>query len=320
MLLRNIFIYVIATSSFAASCQGDRLAVASSPERIHSLHVASDNEIKCLALPEEDSDFGSITKEDWESWIGDVWFVVGTEFLAVEGARDNKRTLRQKLVPHPRGTDRVLAGINIPSARSYRLTQSVYLEPGFEYGGKNEGGKLGFGFGGGSAPSGGVVEPDGFTARFMWRGNKDGTAHIVMYSYASDRHMNLPWGDSYPLEHFLVPIGEWFELSLEITANSSTDRADGSARAWVNGELSMQRNDIVWQSDGSTPMVEYLFYAAFYGGNDASWSPDKTTFIRFADVCWSPVIDGESGINPGAASRHNQNSTDDSTRGNELEG
>ena len=302
MPLKKIILHILAYSSIAASCQGKDLTDPSSLDRIRSPQ-GSDNEVHCLALPESASDFGSISKADWESWIGDVHFVVGSEFLAVEASQDKKRTLRQKFVPHSRGTDRVLAGANLPSARSYRLTQSVYLEPGFDYGGKNEGGKLGFGFGGGSAPSGGVVAPDGFTARFMWRGNKDGSAHIAMYSYASDRQTNLPWGDDYPLEHFSVPIGEWFDLSMEITANSSIDHADGSARAWVNGELSMERNDILWQSDGDTPMVEYLFYAAFYGGNDSSWSPDKTTYARFADVCWSPVIGGESGINPESATQ-----------------
>ena len=318
MPFKKSFLYILVTSSFASSCQGNGFAVASSQDQIRSPQ-SSDAEVHCLALPESDLDFGSISKADWESWIGDVRFVVGSEFLAVEESQDNKRTLRQKLVPHPRGTDRVLAGANLPSARAYRLTQSVYLEPGFEYGAKNEGGKLGFGFGGGSAPSGGEVAPDGFTARFMWRGNKDGSAYITMYSYASDRHTNFPWGDNYSLEHFSVPIGEWFELSMELTANSSIDRADGSARAWVDGELSMERSDILWQSDGGTPMVEYLFYAAFYGGNDSSWSPGKTTYIRFADVCWSPVIDGESGINPKPASRLNPDSVD-SLSGDESRG
>ena len=309
MSLKKTYFYILATSSFAASCQNNDFAVASSLDQARSPQ-GSDNEVQCLVLPDSDSDFGTITKADWESWIGNVRFAIGSEFLAVEESQDKKRTLRQKFVPHARGTNRVLAGANLPSARGYRLTQSVYLEPGFEYGGRNEGGKLGFGFGGGSAPSGGEVAPDGFTARFMWRGNKDGSAYITMYSYASDRHTNLPWGDNYPLEHFSVPIGEWFELSMEVTANSSISRADGSARAWVNGELSMERNNIFWQSDGDMPVVEHLFYAAFYGGNDSSWSPGKTTYVRFADICWSPVIDGESGINPGPASRLNSDSAD----------
>ena len=82
-----------------------------------------------------------------------VRFAVNPQFLAVEASEDNKRTLRQKLVPQSRGSDRVLAEARLPSAQSYRLTQSVYLEPGFEYCGKNKSGKLGFGFGGGLLPA-----------------------------------------------------------------------------------------------------------------------------------------------------------------------
>ena len=58
----------------------------------------------------------------------------------------------------------------LPAAQQYRLIQSVYLKPDFELGGKNEGGKPGFGFDGGSVPSGGVVATEGFTARSAYVG------------------------------------------------------------------------------------------------------------------------------------------------------
>ena len=203
-------------------------------------------------------------------------------------------------MPSSRGSARVSARADLAPARTYRLAQSYYFEPGFDWGGRNEGGKMGFGFGGGSAPSGGQLQPDGFTSRFMWRGNKDGTAHAAVYAYSADRSQNLPYGDDHRLEDFQIPVGRWFTLVMEVELNSSTGSSDGSLRAWADGRLALERRNMAWQTRGSTPRVEDLFFSTFYGGADPSWSPDGTTHIRFADVCWAPVIDGASGIDPEA--------------------
>ena len=134
------------------------------------------------------------------------------------------------------------------------------------------------------------MQTDGFTLRLMWRGNRDGTARIVTYSYAADRGQHLPYGDDYPLEGFEIPIGEWFDITLEVKTNSSTSASDGSLRAWANGQLRLQRDNIAWQTSGSQPAIQKLVFTTFYGGNDSTWAPSHTTYIRFADACWAPVL------------------------------
>jgi len=102
-----------------------------------------------------------------------------------------------------------------------------------------------------------------------------------------------------------VPIGEWFDLAMEVTVNSSTGASDGSLRAWANGVQLLDMNGIQWQASGDKPAVQRLIYTTFYGGNDSSWSPDKTTYIRFADVCWSPVLDSFEPLEPTLGSAAN---------------
>ena len=254
---------------------------------------------QCLRFQNEPLSFGEVTNSTWRSWVSPLNFSYSEnpQFLQAIDNSDGS-SIRQKFEPASNGSARVLASAYLPSERTYRLTQSVFLEPDFDWGGTEEGGKLGFGFSGGSAPSGGLLQTDGFSARFMWRGNKDGTANLVLYSYAADRTQNLPYGDDYPLSGFDVPTGQWIDLTMEVTVNSTSSASDGSVRVWADGVLRLQRDNIQWQSTGSDPAVQALSYASFYGGNSSAWSPGQTTYVQFKNVCWAPVTDGTSAIDP----------------------
>ena len=96
---------------------------------------------------------------------------------------------------------------------------SIFLEPGWEWGGEvSQGGKLGFGLGGGSVPSGGTIDPSGFTARLMWRGAQDGTAKLGIYSYAADRPERYGEENLFDID---ARIGEWMDVIYEISLNLS---------------------------------------------------------------------------------------------------
>ncbi len=269
-----------------------KVATASSQQGVFSGDLGN-NEVlgttECLEIGNTNKGFGQVTASDWRNWLTNYTYSLRPEYL--ETGQDGERAyFRQKLIPTSIGSHHVQAGSNLQSSRTYRLTQSLYFEPGFDWGGKNEGGKVAFGFGGGSSPSGGALRTDGFTLRLMWRGNKDGTAKMVAYSYAADRGQHLPYGDDYPFEGFEIPVGEWFDITLEVKTNSSTGVSDGSLRAWTNGQLRLHRENIGWQTSGSQPAVQKLVFTTFYGGNDTSWAPSHTTYIRFADACWAPVL------------------------------
>lgn len=250
----------------------------------------------CLHLGNEEKGFGGVTDSDWGRWLSQFRFSIGEEFLAVERRDDGSNALRHRFIPSPVGTDRAVVGSRLSEHRTYRLTQSFYFEPGWDWGGRFEGGKLGFGFGGGTAPMGGTIDPNGFSSRLMWRGNGDGTGRMVIYSYSADRPGK--YGEDIRYGDLDVPIGEWFTVVMEVTANSSTAVSDGSMRGWIDGQLVLERDNVGWQLAGDTPMVDALFYSTFYGGNSTEWSPSTTTYVKTRDVCWAPVVDGYSGIDP----------------------
>ena len=254
---------------------------------------------KCLQFPNSIIELGAVSANDWQKWLGShkVKHVGGVEFLEL-GQEQDDYFLRQELIPSDKGSPRVNISARVKAKRTYRLSQSIYLEPDFDWGRKNQGGKLGFGFGGGTAPTGGQIKPDGFTARFMWRGNVDDSAHIAVYSYAADRSQNVPYGDDHPLTGFDVPIGEWFTLVMEIETNSDVESADGSLTAWANGQKLVELDNIHWQSEGDRPAIQQLMFSTFYGGGSIDWAPNHPTHIRFSDVCWAPVVDGYSAIEP----------------------
>lgn len=246
----------------------------------------------CLDLGSDDIDFGGVTDDDWDAWTGiDLDFASNEQFLATNTAGDVP-VLRQRLVPSSQGSARVTVQGDLDAATTYTMSQRVLFEPGFDWGREKQGGKLGFGLGGGTSPTGGDIDPSGFSVRFMWRGNSDGTARIVIYSYASDRTQNLPYGDDHELVGFDAPIGSWFTLTMEVTANSAHGQSDGRVRAWADGDLALDLEGVLWQDAGSVPQVDRFIYATFYGGNGWEWAPNSTTFIQFGDVCWNASTHG----------------------------
>ena len=254
--------------------------------------TATEPSSQCLQLPDTTQSYGNITLGDFSQWIAiDDWkYLTNTQYLATGITNDELLFLEQQLEPTAEGSVHVVGRGEISPRPTYTLTQSIYLADGFDWGGSNEGGKLGFGLGGNSAPTGGQTLTDGFSVRLMWRGNGDGTARLVVYAYAADRRQNFPYGDDYPVEGFKIPIGEWFDVTMEVSANSSDFAEDGSVRIWVNNELMLAKSDIQWQLTGPEPAVDRLLYATFHGGSGKTWAPDGTVYARFSNVCWQPNV------------------------------
>lgn len=254
----------------------------------------------CLALGDNSVPFGSAALSDWGNWLGgDPRYFIGNEFLATENDAQFGKVLRHKFVPNFKGTEWVAMGANIAGSRTYRVVQSIFFEQGWDWGGEiYQGGKLGFGLGSGTYPTGGTDDPKGFTARLGWRGNRDGTAKLIVYSYAADR--STEYGEDLFIGDDSAPIGQWIEIVYEITVNSSIHVSDGSLRAWIDGELKLEKYNMGWQLDGSQPSIDSLFYMGMYGGHGWAWSPDGTTHMKLGDICWAPVVNGYSGIDPDA--------------------
>lgn len=246
---------------------------------------SGDQQGSCIPIQNEPLAFGQIDKKLMRSWLPNLRYVINPRHLSIDTGHDNHPSIRQKFEPTNIGSDRVVAAIDIKGERSYAVTQSVLFEDGFDWGGEVESGKFGFGLGGGSTPSGGQTRDDGLSARLTWKGRGDGTAELGVYAYSADRSQNLPWGDVYTVENFQIPVGEWFRVTMVVTANSTANASDGSLSVSVNDEIMLWQENIQWQGSGAFPEVDQLIYSTFYGGSTAQWAPDHTTHARFSNVC-----------------------------------
>jgi len=238
----------------------------------------------CLAIPQRETSFGSITQASIKKWIPSLRYIINPKFLSLYDDSE-KMSIRQKFQPSGKGSPRVSAQITMSERRTYELTQSLYFEEGFDWGGTVETGKIGFGLAGGSAPTGGKLDKDGFTARLTWKGHGNGTASLGVYVYSSDRSQNLPWGDVFLIEGHKIPVGEWFDTKLVVTMNSAFGESDGSLSLSVNDDVLIWHNNMQWQSQGHSLAIDKLMYSSFYGGSNSQWAPDDTTYARVSDVC-----------------------------------
>lgn len=243
------------------------------------------DKVMCLGLPQSPQAFDTLDKDTLKSWIAPLRYVTNPQHLSIETGADGHTAFRQRFIPSKRGSYRVVVSVNVEPSRTYELEQSVKFEPGFQWGGEVESGKFGFGFAGGSAPTGGKVADDGFSARMIWRGNGDGTAAAGVYLYSVDRTLNLPFGDEFMIPDFTIPVDEWFRVKIRVTANSSHDASDGLMQVWINDELSLVREGIQWQSAGGQPLIDQVMYSSFHGGNTDQWSPQNEVYARFGDLC-----------------------------------
>ncbi len=200
---------------------------------------------------------------------------------------ENGLNVQQTLSATSYGSNHGNGQVSVAPAKTYTLNQTITFEEGFSWGGDSEGGKVGFGLYGGTAPSGGAVSADGWSARLMWRGNGDGTASLVVYSYAYDRPV-VPgnWGEDLILKPHTIPVGQPMNVTMEVTVNDP-GQSNGSIRVWIDGELMLEEGGIMWQKNG-TPSVDEIQYSTFHGGNDSSFSPQNTSQVSFSNVCWTP--------------------------------
>lgn len=231
-----------------------------------------------LILPSSDIPEGQFDATDWASLVSPrssiFWEANGTSVATVESI-GGRRALGCRLSPTPSPSTRMGAGATLAPSQTYRTVQSCYFDPNFDWGGSNEGGKLGIGLGGGSRPAGGLPKQDGFTSRTMWRTGGS------LYEYVYDADTS-GYGTYIPL-NVTAPRGEYFEIAREITMNSSAGVADGKLKVWYNGDLKINQSNRKWFGSGS-PVIDALILFTFHGGNDSTWSPSRHNHVYLANM------------------------------------
>ena len=157
-------------------------------------------------------------------------------------------------------------------ASSLFLRYLVRFEPGFQF---VKGGKLP-GLFGGTVNNGQRIPngTNGFSTRYMWR--TAGAGEVYAYLPTSVAHgTELGKGD------WLFSTGAWHAIEQEVVLNQP-GLADGSITVWYDGTQVYRVSGLTFRSAASLE-IQGLFFSTFYGGDDPSWAPNRTTAADFAD-------------------------------------
>jgi len=125
------------------------------------------------------------------------------------------------------------------------------------------------------------VQPgDGFAAQLAWRRNGRGGVN--------DRETigGEPRSGASEMESFALPAGSWVKLEQEVVLNAP-DQADGLLRVWVDGQLVVERIDMIYRNKPGV-IVAGVAADVFYGADDlAGAAPaDATVWISPFEMRW----------------------------------
>lgn len=185
------------------------------------------------------------------------------------------KNLRIKFDQNQYGTNcGVVSKINMNGDNTYSVEYRLKFDNGFDFA---LGGKIP-GLAGGSAPSGGGQPTDGkgFSTRFMWRSG----GKLVVYAYYRDQVSY--YGDDWETG-ITMNTGQWYTIKEQVTVNTGNNY-NGTVTVWVNGAEVLKREGLRLMTVNNT--VDVMYMDCFMGGNDASWSPNHTQYLRMDDfVC-----------------------------------
>lgn len=176
---------------------------------------------------------------------------------------------------------------DIDGATSVCLSYSVFLPGDFNFG---SGGELPGIFGGQTyEPKATPDGENGFALRLKW--SEDGKGNFAM-QVPPLKGANGPF--QMDLGSFIIPRGQWVSIEQEIGLNA-VDKADGIARLWIDGALTVDRSRIVWRTAPALS-VSGAVHDVWYGGiNSSSVAPEDTSIlITPLSLRW---IDAEKAVN-----------------------
>lgn len=231
--------------------------------------------------------FGQVNAASLETEMGAKldWVAEPGELAVVDDGKGG-HALRQRYVPTNSGSKVVSFPVPITGGSEVWLSYRVYFEPGWEF---VKGGKLP-GLAGGTYPTGGQFDDDGFSARLMWR---DG-GKLSLYAYHHDRP--TVFGEDFYLTEsdgspYQAPVGKWFTITERIKMNTTGSTSDGEVEVLIDGVSKLKKTGLRWRKNtGYT--ADTLLYSSFYGGADPSWAPGQTTHALFDDFKVATVRNG----------------------------
>lgn len=150
-----------------------------------------------------------------------------------------------------------------------------------------KGGKLP-GLGGGTTPTGGNFDPDGFTSRYMWR---EGGRLVVYLYWAGQASAAREAGRQYGVDldcGITMERGRDYVLRQRVTMNTP-GKPDGVLEVWVDGRSVLRRTDLLFRDQsGKTWRIDRFVFSTFHGGNDPTWAPAHDCAVQFDNFSVAP--------------------------------
>jgi hypothetical protein len=234
-----------------------------------------------------------------------TWASGSTE-LAIQPASGNKY-LRARYAPTSQGSARITRKWAITPATEYYLSFKVWAESPFDW---VKDGKLGGGLTGGTAPTGGTTSPSGFTCRLSWHAPASGSSlnRYSMYLYWPDQPQT--YGSAYYLndptdsQNFWrwPALNQWVQFALRVKMNTQVGgvwQYNGEIQCWADGVSRRNVGGLRFRnpSMASEFSVDSFYFSSFFGGNNDTFAPPTTQFLRFDDIkvsTSSSQVDGVS--------------------------
>jgi hypothetical protein len=210
-------------------------------------------------------------------------------------------------VKFPAGSYSSKDGINehstIAPADDVTLSYQVLLEPGWCWGGGSKAGKLmGLWFGESAKKSGGTGgewSPSSGSLRLIWLDDGEPTAYVYYSKTSNTDASRSDMGDQDPEyskftrasgtaghlsfggKFAKFKVGSWNDVSLRVKLNTPGKR-DGIMSMTVNGKTQTY-GKMMWRN-GANQKVQGVLFQLFHGGNDKSFSCNKTTYAQVRNV------------------------------------
>ena len=129
---------------------------------------------------------------------------------------------------------------------------------------------------GGTSPDG----TDGWSGRLAW---KDG-GKLAGYMYVANKPVRfgweILWDDGLEAQAYLNR-GSWNRLEMRYVMNTP-GIANGIIQAWLNGNLALDRRNLLFRSEGGNQIgIDQFFFSSFYGGSAPIFAPANDQYICY---------------------------------------
>ncbi len=240
---------------------------------------------------------GTWDQQDWEDLFGLNASYTPTNSSIVSLVNDNGvRKIRQEHIPTSSGTANVIAPMRFTpddsgTYKRVRVRQRIGLPANWTFGTTSFGGKLGMYIGGGVNTAGGLVDPAGTTLRPSFAHDyATGKNYLSMYDYAADRDGTSGTYGENTYSNIELFAGQDFLLEYEAQMNSIYASSDGWYKAWVDGVLVLDVQNIGWMTQArlsdTEPKWNRIGRSQKHGGNTAARSPTSSTHAFNWDISW----------------------------------